>query len=340
MRQNSRKKKTSALSANTITGQPEAMEGPISEAALKKAALGQLCDLVVQCRCAYSDCAELIENRAYEEWKRGRFEKAVDALARIASFFENLENKSEENVLDLADIYLLIGQMYQFAEWHPECIEWFSKSVFANDGNSLPYHLMAVSYMKTGNTFNAIRCFEQELAIDEGNYFTYLSLADLYCKDGKLEKAEECLKRLLTRDPENIQALHQLIRHYELHNPSIDVGLLRKRLLGIDQKHTWTSAVIRSYHLSAEHREAEAIAFLSAWQLHTNGHSSPVVHLAKAALCNQLGREQEVKNELFSFRDVCNSREKIMRGHVEEFVGLFGHESAALLKNNLSSIIS
>jgi tetratricopeptide (TPR) repeat protein len=326
--------------ANASIALPEMSEDPVSDAVLKKATLEHLCEMVIRCRCAYSDCSEQIENRAYEEWKRGRFEKAVDALVRIASFLETLENKSEENSLDLADVYLLIGQIYQFAEWYPESIEWFSKSVFANDGNSLPYHLMAVSYMRTGNTFNAIRCFEQELAIDEGNYFTYLSLAELYCQDGKLEKSEECLKRLLNRDPENIQALHQLIRHYGLHNPSIDVGLLRKRLLGIDRKHTWTSAVIRSYHLAAEHREAEALDFLSAWQLHTNGHASPVVHLAKAALCNHLGREQEVKDELFSFRDICNSRQEIMRGYVKEFVGLFGEESAMVLKDNLSSVIS
>ncbi len=33
-------------------------------------------------------------------------------LQRIALFFEQLENKNEENTLDLAGVYFLIGQLF------------------------------------------------------------------------------------------------------------------------------------------------------------------------------------------------------------------------------------
>jgi tetratricopeptide (TPR) repeat protein len=309
----------------------------ISERELKKAGLHFLVNCVVNGKQAYSDLAEYIELRSYEEWKRGKFEKAIDELQKIAMYLEKIENKNEENALDLAEVYLLIGQLYQYAEWYPESIEWLSKSVLANDGNSLPYNCMAVSYLKTGNFHNAIRCFEQEIAIDEGNYSTYLKLSELYGREGKLEKSEECLKKLLNRDPENMQGLHQLIRHYEKHNPAIDVGLLRKRLLGITTKYSWTSAVIRAYHLDAEKHTAEAIDFLSAWQIENNGHSSPVVHLVKTVLYDELNRDHELKTELVRFIDECHSRQLVMREYIEEFVSLFGEPYATRLKKKLQA---
>jgi tetratricopeptide (TPR) repeat protein len=309
----------------------------ISEKELKKARLHFLVNCVITGKLAYSDLAEYIELRSYEEWKRGKFEKAIDELQKIAAFLENIENKNEENALDLAEVYLLIGQLYQYAEWYPESIEWLSKSVLANDGNSLPYNCMAVSYLKTGNFHNAIRCFEQEIAIDEGNYSTYLKLSELYAREGKLEKSEECLKKLLDRDPSNIQGLHQLIRHYEKHNPAIDVGLLRKRLLGIAAKHTWTTAVIRAYHLEAEKHTVEALDFIAAWQMENSGRSSPVMHLVKTVLYDELNRDRELKAELVAFIDGCHERQEVMREYIEEFVSLYGEPHATRLKRKLQA---
>jgi tetratricopeptide (TPR) repeat protein len=307
----------------------------ISEKELKKAGLHFLVSLVITGKQAYSDLAEYIETRAYEEWKRGKFERAIDELQKIAVFIEMIENKNEENALDLAEVYLLIGQLYQYAEWYPESIEWLSKSVLANDGNSLPYNCMAVSYLKTGNFHNAIRCFEQEIAIDEGNYFTYLKLSELYAREGKLEKSEECLKKLLNRDPENIQGLHQLIRHYEKYNPAINVSLLRKRLLGNTAKHTWTTAAIRAYHLQAEKRTVEAIDFISTWQMENTGKSSPVIRLVKTVLFDELNRDRELKTEIVAFIDECRSRQQVMREFIEEFSALFGEPFSTRLKQRL-----
>jgi tetratricopeptide (TPR) repeat protein len=309
----------------------------ISDKELKKAGLHFLVNYVITGKLAYSDLAEYIELRSYEEWKRGKFEKAIDELQKIVIYLERIENKNEENALDLAEVYLLIGQLYQYAEWYPESIDWLSKSVLANDGNPMPYNCMAVSYLKTGNFHNAIRCFEQEIAIDEGNYSTYLKLSELYGREGKLEKSEECLKKLLDRDPENIQGLHRLIRYYEKHNPAIDVGLLRKRLLGIATKHSWTSALIRAYHLDAEKRTPEALDFLSAWQMENNGRSSPVTHLVKTVLYDELKMDRELKTELVAFIDECHSRQQVMHEYIVEFVSLFGEPHATRLKKRLQA---
>jgi len=310
----------------------------LDEKALKNVPLPFLINRVITGREAYSDLAEYIETRAYEEWKRGKFEAAIKELQKITTFLENLGNKNEENTQDLSEVYLLIGQLYQYAEWFGESIDWFSKSVLADDGNSLPYHCMAVSYLKTYNYQNAIRCFEQELAIDEGNYFTYLKLSELYDREGKPEQSEESLKRLLTRDPENMQGLHRLIRHYEKYNPSIDVTLLRKRLLGITAKHTWTNAVIRAYHLCAEKRHAEALDFLTKWQCDNNGNASPVTHLVKMALYDVLKNDRDLKQEAAAFIGECRMRQQVMHEHFEEFVALFGESFAAHVKQKLRAI--
>jgi tetratricopeptide (TPR) repeat protein len=188
---------------------------------------------------------------------------------------------------------------------------------------------MAQSYLKTGNIHNAIRCFEQELVLDEGNYFTYLQLADLYGREGKLEKAEESLKNLLSRDPENIQGLHQLISHYESHNPAIDTGLLRKRLLGVRKKFTWAEAVIRACHLCAGKRQGEALEFLSAWQ--AENHPVAEVHLARSHVLGELKRPGDRKTELDAFKKLCGSRIEVMKEHAVEFGRLFGEDAALAL---------
>ena len=295
---------------------------------------------VVSGRKAYGELAELIENRAYDEWKRGRFERVIEELQKVSAYFEAMENKNEENTLDLAEVYLLIGQFFQYAERFPESIEWFSKSVLVNDGNSIPYHAMGDSYLKIGNLESAIRCFEQELSIDQGNYFTYLTLAELYDRQGTPEDSEDILKRLLIRDPENIQGLHRLIRHYERFNPSIDVGLLRKRLVSLGGKHTWITAAIRSFHLESEKRHDEAIDFLSKWQAENNGHASPVIHLVKTMLYEISQEANHLRREVGEFIDVCRSRQEVMRGHIEEFESLFGEPHSGRLKRRLQAMDS
>jgi tetratricopeptide (TPR) repeat protein len=291
----------------------------------KEVPLHILCDQVVGAVTSYGDLAEKIENAAYEAWSRGKVESTVNELRRVAEFFEQMENKSEENTRDLADIYFLIGQLYQYAEQYRESIEWFSKSIFVEDGNSMPYHAMAESYLKDGDVAHATKSYEQEIAIDEGNFFTYLRLVDLYNKAGKPAVAEECLKRLLTRDPENILGLHRLIRHYEKHNPSVDMTLLKKRLLGINREFNATEAIVRARYLCLEKRFTDALEFLDRWQ--QGNHQATVVLAARAYLFGKARRFRNRRESVKAFVNSCNGRRVIVEARLREFGEAFG-ESA------------
>jgi tetratricopeptide (TPR) repeat protein len=302
----------------------------------KDASLRFLCDQIVAAVASYSDLAEQIENTAYTTWMQGDFEGAVNELRRITIFFERLEIKNEENTHDLADLYFLIGQLYQYAARYPESIEWFSKSIFVEDGNSLPYHAMAESYLKTGDVLHATRSFEQELTIDGGNLFTYLRLVDLYNKAGKPEVAEESLKRLLGRDPENILGLHRLIRHYEKNNPSIDIALLHKRVLGINRELNATEAVIRSCYLCREKRYADALAFIAKWEQHN--HPAPLLHTAQAYIFGKLKRFGNRKKALSAFVIACHGRKEVIDVQTHEFGEVFGDAAERQLRAELEKI--
>jgi tetratricopeptide (TPR) repeat protein len=298
-----------------------------------QASLEFLCDQVVVCSCAYSDVAEVIENKAYDEWKCGKVAQAVGHLLRVARFFEQLENKNEENTGDLAGVYFLIGQLYQYAELYAESVEWLSKSIFVDDGNALPYHCMGISYCKTGNVHDAVRCFEQELEIDGGNYSTYLQLADLYDRAGKSEKAEQCLKSLLVRDTENIQGLHYLIRHYERQDHSITTDLLRIRLLGVAKQFTETEEIIRACYLCRGNRSADALASLTAFA--RNNRTTPVFYLAKAYVFGRLKRFRDRKKTLAVFAAASHSRPTVMAEHFGAFERIIGETAVRKLKNQL-----
>lgn len=286
------------------------------------APLQHLCDSILNCTMDYSEIAVFIENKAYEEWKKGQATFVVEQLKRIVLFLERPHNKSDQMKRDLAEIYFLIGQICQYSGLYAESIEWFSKSVFIDDGKSLSYHSIAESFVKIGNIHQAARSFERELALDEGNYFTYLELAAVYDRDNNPEKAEECLRKLLTRDPENIQGIHQLIRHYERNNPIIDVKLLTKRLLSIKKKLSWMEAIIRAWYLFRENRNEDAVDFLDSWE--NDNHASPVVYCAKAFFFTGLRNADGRKTAIARFKDMCKGRPDVIAGYVEEFKKVFG----------------
>jgi len=295
--------------------------------------LSQLCDLVVTCTYPYEDLAEIIEDKAYEKCDNGNFETALAELGTLSLFFEQLENKNEENSRDLADVYLLMGQMYQFAGRYIESILWFSKAIIIDDQYPIPYHTMALSYMKTGDAANAIRSLEQEIILDPGNYCSYLLLADLYDQQNKPERVEDCLKRLLMRNPENIQGLHRLIRHYEKTNPIINTELLIRRLLCVNKACNRTEIVIRAYYFCREKRYHETLDMLTLWS-----HESPdvsIVHLVKAHIFGLLRKKENKQKHLDAFKSKNNFRQNIMESQINEFASVFGKKNADKLSRLL-----
>jgi len=298
--------------------------------------LGDLCGLVLSLSVPYDDVAERIEDLAYTEYGRGGLDYAVGELAGLASFFEGLRNKNEEVSRDLAQVYLLIGQMYQYAGRFEESIEWINKSIVVDDMYPVAYHSLAHSFSSIGDESMAVKSLEQEITVAPGNYYTYLLLADKHERSGSADRFEEVLRRLLERDPGNIQALHKLIRHCERDSQHADVELLRRRLLSRSEGLSRIEAVMRAYHLTQAGRAEEAAEFLDAWGVRSPDVS--IIHLAKAHIYGQTHQFHRKREELSQFKRKNHGREEVMEIKIAEFASVFGDEAAGRLRQRLKVV--
>lgn len=291
--------------------------------------LSDLCKLVMDLAVPFEDVAEFIENRTYALCIDGKCKDAVGELGRVASFFESMQNKNEENCRDLADIYILIGEVNQYVGCFQESIGWFKKAAVVFDRYAVPYHNLATSYVELGDSKNAIKSLEQELSLEPGNYFSCLKLADLYEQLGDYKKEEECLENLLVRNPENIQALHKLIAHYEARLPHIDVELLRKRLLAIDKKLSEIEIVIRAHHLCRQRAFAKALDFLK--EMTDENPAMPMLYLLKAHVLGQMHQFSKKRLELVEFKRMCHGKPEYIRNRLDEFEHVFGKKAVTRL---------
>ncbi len=294
-----------------------------------KLSLSQLCDRIVDMTVPFEDLAGLVEDRTYALCVDGQCTSATHDLQRVAGFFETLENKNEENCRDLADIYILIGEVNQYVGRFSESIGWFRNASVVFDRYAIPYHNLATSYLELGDVTNAIKSLEQEIAIEPGNYFSWLRLADLYERTGDFKKEVECLENLLSRDPENIQALHKLITHYEAQQPGVGVGLLRKRLTAIDKKFNEIEIVIKTYHLCRGKHFAKALSFLDSL---ASGHSTmTMLSLLRAHVMGQLHQFSKKRREMVAFKQNCHGKMEYMKNKLDEFEHVFGKSAVARL---------
>jgi len=292
-----------------------------------------LCAKVISLEVPYEDVAERIEDLAYLEQGRGDLEGVVGQLERVAHVFESLRNKNEEVSRDLAQVYLLIGQIYQFTGMYGDSIEWLNKSVIVDDMYPVSYHSLAVSYQGIGDTASAVKSLEQEVTVAPGNYYTYLLLAGIYEKNGMDSEFEGVLKRLLERDPDNIQGLHRLIRHYERYAAQVDVELLRHRLLGRAEGLSRIEAVIRAYHLCRAGRHGEALGFLNQWS--GGAPHVSIIHLAKAHIYGLTHQYSKKRHELSLFKEKNHGRDDVMEIKMQEFASVFGEGAAEKLRQRL-----
>jgi tetratricopeptide (TPR) repeat protein len=292
-----------------------------------------LCAEVIALETPYEDVAERIEDLAYLEYDSGGLDDVVGQLERVAHAFESLRNKNEEVSRDLAQVYLLIGQIYQFTGMFNESIEWLNKSIVVDDMYPVSYHSLAVSYQGIGDTALAARSLEQEVTVAPGNYYTYLLLADIYEKNGMDSEFEGVLKRLLERDPDNIQGLHKLIRHYERYSAQADVELLRRRLLGRAEGLSRIEAVIRAYHLCRAGRCGDALGFLAKWSGCAPDVS--ITHLVNAHIYGLTHQYSKKRSELSLFKRKNHGRDDVMEIKMREFASVFGEEAAEKLRQRL-----
>jgi tetratricopeptide (TPR) repeat protein len=291
--------------------------------------LAQLCELVIAMSVGFRDVSEFIENRTYALCIDGKCKAATGALRRVAAFFVAMKNKNEEDRRDLADIYILIGEVNQYVGCFRQSIGWFKKACSVFGRYAMPYHNLATSYLELGDIMNAVRCLEQEIALEPGNYFSRLKLADLYEQRGDFEKEEASLEDLLSRDPDNIQALHKLITHYETQQPHVDVELLRKRLTFINKKFNEIEIVIKAYHLCREKQFAEALDFLDARR--ADNSTMTMLSLLKAHVLGELRQFSKKRRELTAFKQNCHGKTEYMKNKLDEFEHVFGKKAVARL---------
>ncbi len=298
--------------------------------------LNELCKLVTSYACSYEDIAEQIEDRAYEECEQGKLDHALKELRKITGFFEKLKFKNEEISRDLADIYLLIGQIYQYCGNLEESINWFTKAIVVDDQYSVPYHSCAISNLKLGRYADAIRCLEQELAVSPGNYYSYLTLSDIY-HDQHMEKmVENTLKRLLERDPGNIQGLHRLICYYEQSDPAVEVELLRRRLLSSKSQFSTVEMIIRCYHLCKEKRYNDTLEFVDQW--HRLAPEITIIYLIKAHVFGELRQYTRKRMLLAEFKEKNQGKEEFMLPKLQQFGLIFGKNAEKRLSHRLNFI--
>lgn len=285
-----------------------------------------LCGLVATCERPYEEVAEQIEDVAYELCETGKLDLVVDQIGRIATFFERLERKNDEQCRDLADVYLLIGQIHQFAGKFDDSITWFDRAAIVDDRYPEPFHCLATSFRQLHDVPRAIKSLEQEIKLAPGNYYSYLLLADVYGEAGRLGDVEACLRGLLERDPENMQGLHRLIRHYEDTDPSIDTALLKRRLMGVSKSFNRIEAVIRSYYLCREKKYAEAVGFVDTWLARSNG--TTITLLVKAHAFGGLHQYARRRRVIDEFKKKNHGRAEVMRNKLREFSLVFGDAAA------------
>jgi len=291
--------------------------------------LAQLCNSVISMSVAFEDVAEYVENRMYALCVHGKCDSAMKSLTAVTEFFETMGNKSDENCRDLADLYILIGEVNQYVNNFEESIEWFRKAAVVYDRYAVPYHNLATSFVALGDLQNAIKSLEQEISLEPGNYFSRLRLADLYEQQGEPEKEEECLKQLVVRNPENIQALHKLIMHYEEQRPRVDIKLLRKRLIGIRKNFNEIEMVITTYHLCQNEQLGKALDFLDARIV--ENPAMTVLHLLKAFVFGEMHQFARKRKELTVFKQECHGKMEYMMNKLEEFEHIFGKKAVARL---------
>jgi tetratricopeptide (TPR) repeat protein len=299
-----------------------------------RCSLKKLCKLVSNYAYPYEDLAELIEDKGYEECKEGRDESVIEELAQLSTFFENMDNKNEENARDLADVYLLTGEFCQCSERFSDSISWFKKAIVVDDTYDVPYHSLATSYLSLGETEKAVQSLKQEIQVAPGNYYTYLLLADLYEKQENYEAVEETLRNLLTRDSDNIQALHKLICHYRKRNPQLDVELLRRRLINADKELIKLDLVIWTYHMCEDEKYDETLNYLNERELEFPGIS--ITRLLKAYIFGCMRQYVKKRNELQEFRKLNHGREEFMRNKFDEFAKIFGEKACSRLQKKLA----
>jgi tetratricopeptide (TPR) repeat protein len=282
----------------------------------------------------FEQVSEFIEDRVYAEGENGSVNRTVQQLSRLARFLESERESAGEGRRRLADVYIMLGELNFYHERVRESTEWFHKAIAADDSYAAPYHSLALANMRLGDHEAAARHLEQEIAVAPGNYYSYLMLADLYEGLRDFQRFEDVLHRLLGRDPDNIQALHRLILHYEKTQPEADVGLLRRRIVSLERDFNKVEMIIWTYHMCREQRCEDVLDRLARRE--KESPDSAIIHLLKAAAYGEMRQFSRKKRELARFKHIISGSQSSMQNELKEFEEVFGHAAVAKLSRRLA----
>lgn len=285
---------------------------------------------------SYDELSDQLEDFAYSACIEGNSDKVLQELNKLTRYYQRRKSLDIEAIRDLADIFLLAGDVAAFNGNNDESIEFFRKASFIDENYDRAHHSLAMAYDQIGDIKSATISLERELYLSPGNYFSYLLLADMYERLGEHKNVEVILKKLLDRDTENIKALHKLITHYELVQPSLNVLLLRSRIINSDPKVIKHNLLIWAYHMLKCDYASETIEFLEILQKDYPGIS--LINLLKAHIFGNLNQFSMKRRELEEFKRLNYGRSEFMRTKLEEFEKVFGKEEADKIRKKLPQI--
>lgn len=285
---------------------------------------------------SYDDLSDQLEDFAYSACIEGFGDGVLEELNKLTRFYQRRKSLDIESVRDLADIFLLAGEVAAFNGDLNESIELFRKATFTDENYDRAQHSLAMAYDQAGDTKSATICLERELFLSPGNYFSYLLLADRYEELNEHKNVEAILKKLLDRDTDNIRALHKLITHYEMVKPQLNVQLLRSRIINSEPEIIKHDLLIWVYHMLKNNLSFEAIEFLEMLEIEYPGIS--LINLLKAHVFGTLKQFSRKRRELEEFKRLNYGRSEFMRTKVEEFEKIFGKIEADKIRKKLLHI--
>ncbi len=291
--------------------------------------LSELCTKVLACDIDFDSVRDKIETLSHQECEESGIDGTLQSLNALALSYESMIEKNEEVIRDLAEIYILIGDLHQEHGSIEDSVAWYQKAIVVDDGCCAAYQGLATSLVKLGEIHRAIRCLEQEIQLAPGNLSSYLVLSDLYDSVGESIKMEQMLEELLRHNPQSVQALHRLIRHHSENNPEVNVSFLRRRLTSIVPATGAVELGIWAHHMCMELRSSEA---LKAVIKRHKEHPDPFLSLLVAHLLWVAGKHDEMMNELRVFCERNSPGGNAARRAFREFTQIFGEVRAEALR--------
>ncbi len=184
-------KKEFALVRNPEGGEPKyfyVLEATNDSYRFQKYGFKQICNALIKDPEDNYYALDLLDEKFYEECKRGQETKAIGELQRLINYFESkpLDFTSREI---LAQSYDLMGVILKDEEKLKEAVEYFNKITKIHDCYPGAYWMLGECYTELNEPEKAIKSWKKRLELAPETSDVYFDIADAYEKLGKKEMA-------------------------------------------------------------------------------------------------------------------------------------------------------